>query len=318
MFFIIKRYDICNIYEKNGRWANNLPFSPVHDILKNMEKCTLCPVQCNVDRNSSVGRCKVGKLKIAKYGLHYFEEPCISFEKGAGTIFFCGCSLQCKFCQNFELSRNTRGKEITVDELVKIFHELEEMGAENIDLVSPSHYIKELVEAFQIYRPNIPIVYNSSGYEKIETLEKISPFVDVWLPDLKFYSPKIAERYTGRADYFEYASQAISFMAQKPIVIENKKMVSGTIVRHLILPLCSSDSVALLNFLAPMKDQIYLSIMSQYTPFGDIEGLPELKRRITAREYEKVLNHALDLGFENIFTQERESANTAYIPCWDY
>ena len=265
-----------------------------------------------------LGRCRAGKLKIAKYGLHQFEEPCISFERGAGTVFFCGCSLQCRFCQNFELSRNTRGKEITVSELVSIFHELEEMGAENIDLVSPSHYTRELIEAFRLYRPNIPVVYNSSGYEKVETLKTIEPFVDVWLPDLKFFSPKLSERYTGRADYFAYASEAISFMANKPLRIENGKMLSGTIVRHLILPLASSDSVELLKFLAPMKDKIYLSLMSQYTPFGDISDLPELNRRITEREYRKVLSCALDLGFEHIFTQERASADETYIPVWDY
>lgn len=280
--------------------------------------CTLCPVSCNADRERMLGRCRAGKLKIAKYGLHQFEEPCISFERGAGTVFFCGCSLQCRFCQNFELSRNTRGKEITVSELVSIFHELEEMGAENIDLVSPSHYTRELIEAFRLYRPNIPVVYNSSGYEKVETLKTIEPFVDVWLPDLKFFSPKLSERYTGRADYFAYASEAISFMANKPLRIENGKMLSGTIVRHLILPLASSDSVELLKFLAPMKDKIYLSLMSQYTPFGDISDLPELNRRITEREYRKVLSCALDLGFEHIFTQERASADETYIPVWDY
>lgn len=284
-----------------------------------MTNCTLCPVQCGVDRTKQVGRCRVNGLKIAKYSLHPYEEPPLSGEKGAGTIFFCGCSLQCAFCQNFPLSRNERGKEISVKELVEIFHALEEMGAATIDLVSPTQYADKIAEALSLYRPTIPIVYNTHGYERIETLETIAPYVDIWLPDLKFCSPKLAARYTGRADYFEYASKAVEWMAKTPLSLdENGKMKTGTIVRHLILPLSSSDSVAILNFLAPLKEKLFLSLMSQYTPYGEIEQFPELKRPITEREYKKVLDAALDLGFPHLFVQDRKSASASYIPDWDY
>ena len=284
-----------------------------------MNDCTLCPVQCRVDRTKTAGRCRVNGLKIAKYGLHPYEEPPLSGERGAGTVFFCGCSLQCVFCQNFELSRNKRGKEITVQELAEIFRALEEKGAATVDLVSPTQYADKIAEALSLYRPRIPVVYNTHGYERIETLQMLSPFVDVWLPDLKFFSPKLSERYTGRADYFEFASKAIEWMAQTPLSFDEEgTMQSGTLVRHLILPLSSSDSIALLKWLAPMKENVCLSLMSQYTPFGDIEAFPELQRTITDREYRRVLDAALAIGFPRLFVQDKESASKDYIPDWDY
>ncbi|MDE7301211.1 MAG: radical SAM protein, partial [Clostridia bacterium] len=167
--------------------------------------CTLCPVQCGVDRVSSLGRCGASGIKIAKYYLHPFEEPIISFKNGSGCVFFCGCSLKCAFCQNFELSRSLRGKEITVGELAEIFKELEEAGADNINLVTPTHYVDKIAEAFAIYRPKIPVVYNTHSYEKIKTLKTVDTFADVYLPDLKFIDQFLSERYTGRADYAKYA-----------------------------------------------------------------------------------------------------------------
>ena len=287
-----------------------------------LEKCTICPVECGANRLKNAGACGAKGLRIAKYYLHPFEEPCISFEKGSGTIFFTGCNLRCAFCQNFEVSRAKRGKVITPNELADIFKELEDMGAENISLVTPSHVIPYLVRAFEIYKPKIPVVYNTGSYEKIDALKRIDPFVDIYLPDMKFYSPALSKRYLGKENYFEYASEAISFMANaKPLkMTEQGKMLSGCIVRHLVMPLCGSDSKALLKwFNAYLPPTTYLSLMSQYTPFGEIEGFQELSRPITAREYNAVLDTALSLGLENrLFLQERKSSSEKYIPDWDY
>lgn len=285
-----------------------------------LENCKLCPVECGANRLTGVGACGVSGLKIAKYYLHPFEEPCISHEKGSGTIFFSGCNLHCPFCQNYEVSRALRGKSVTSQELADIFRELEDMGAENISLVTPSHLVAYLLPAFKIYRPKIPVVYNSSGYEKIDTLRRIDEYIDIYLPDMKFYAPALSKRYLGKEDYFDIASQAISFMAKKPLkMTENGKMLSGTVVRHLVMPLGVSDSKALLKwFKNELPQETYLSLMSQYTPFGNLEAFPELTRPVTKREYETVVNYALDLGLERIFFQERNSSGKAYIPTWDY
>jgi putative pyruvate formate lyase activating enzyme len=287
------------------------------DLLQN---CKLCPVECGANRLVGVGACGVNSLAIAKYYLHPFEEPCISFEKGSGTIFFTGCNLRCPYCQNYEVSRAKRGKNITPSELADIFKKLEDMGADNVSLVTPTHLVPYLVSAFEIYQPKIPVVYNSGGYEKIATLERIAPYIDIWLPDLKFYSPTLSKRYLGREDYFERASEAIEFMSKKPCVFtENGKMLSGCIIRHLVMPLCSGDSKSIVKWISKnLGKQTYLSLMSQYTPFGEIEDFPELSRKVTAREYQAVVDEAFLQGMENVFTQERNSSKTQYIPSWDF
>ena len=286
----------------------------------NMQNCKICPLECGTNRKKSAGACGAQGLKIAKYYLHPFEEPCISFEKGSGTIFFCGCNLRCVFCQNYEVSRAKRGKQISPKELADIFKELEDMGAENVSLVTPTHFIPYLVAAFEIYKPKIPVVYNTGTYEKIETLKAIDPYIDIYLPDMKFYSPTLSLRYLGKADYFDVASKAIKFMANKPLkMTEQGKMLSGLIVRHLVMPLCVSDSKAILKwFVRELPKTAYLSLMSQYTPFGKIENFPELSRPVTAREYETVVQTAFDLGIENLFLQERNSSGQSYIPKWDF
>ena len=283
--------------------------------------CNLCPISCGADRTKKVGACGAGdKIKIAKYYLHKYEEPCISGKNGSGTVFFCGCSLKCKFCQNFELSRNLRGKEITAGELADIFFELENMGAENINLVTPTQFSDKIIEALNIYKPKIPVVYNTHGYEKPEILQKIYSFIDVFLPDLKFYSQALSTRYTGKSNYFEYASKAVLLMAQKPLIFDKKGMLkSGTIVRHLVLPACASDSKRIIDFFADnLKDRAYLNVMSQYTPMGEITDLPELSRKITKREYDSVIDYAISKGIEKMFYQKRISASEEYIPVWDY
>ena len=287
-----------------------------------LENCKLCPVECGANRLQGVGACGVSELRIAKYYLHPFEEPCISFRKGSGTIFFAGCNLRCTFCQNYEVSRAKRGKAITPDELADIFKELEDRGAENVSLVTPSHLVAYLVRAFEIYKPKIPVVYNTGSYEKVDTLRLIDPYVDIYLPDMKFYSPALSKRYLGKEDYFDYASEAISFMANaKPLrMTDEGKMLSGCIVRHLVMPLCTSDSKALIKwFNAYLPPSTRRSLMSQYTPFGNIEGYQELSRPITAREYDAVVEKALELGLEDrLYLQERKSSGESYIPSWDF
>ncbi|MDE6441601.1 MAG: radical SAM protein [Clostridia bacterium] len=281
--------------------------------------CTQCPVKCGADRTLNNGACGVKGIRIAKYYLHPFEEPPISFKNGSGCIFFCGCSLKCVFCQNYELSRNTRGKDITARELADIFKELEDMGAENINLVNPSHYLSDIEEAFYIYRPNIPVVYNTHGYDTLESLECANKFTDIFLPDLKFIDPALAKRYTAHADYAEYALPAIRFMAEKPLKLrEDGKMLSGCIVRHLILPLASYDSVNIVKFVSTLPDSVYFSLMGQYTPFGEIQNYKELQRRITKREYNKVLSAVEEYGLKNVFLQDLNSADENFIPQWDY
>lgn len=285
-----------------------------------MNKCTLCPNECNVIRSENKGACGVfDTLRIAKYYSHPFEEPFISGEKGSGTIFFCGCSLNCPFCQNYEVSRNLRGKDITVKELADIFKELESTGVHNINLVSPTHYSDKIIQALEIYKPNIPVVYNTHGYEKIEILQKLLPFVDIFLPDMKFCSSSVSMRYVKKTDYFDVAKRAIEFMIKnKPVKIENDLMKSGVIVRHLVLPLCTSDSKKIIDWFSEFKDEAYFNLMSQYTPFGKIEDFPELKRKITKREYDSVLDYAISKNLKNMFYQKFESQSETYIPKWDY
>lgn len=284
-------------------------------------KCFLCPNECNIDKNLTVGACKTnGQMRIAKYYLHTGEEPIISGKNGSGTIFFCGCSLGCVFCQNYELSRNLRGKDISITELADVFKKLESDGAHNINLVTPTHFADKIIEALDIYRPNIPIVYNTHGYENISLLEKLNSYVDVYLPDMKYFSPLLSKRYTGKENYFIKAKEAIEFMIKsKPIIFNDDGMLkSGVIVRHLVLPQCSSDSKKILEWFSDFKDLAYINIMSQYTPFGNIENFPELNRKITKREYDSVIDFALSLNIKNAFYQDFSSANEKYIPKWDY
>lgn len=281
--------------------------------------CTLCPVSCGADRQNSKGYCGVSGVKIAKYYLHPYEEPPISFRKGSGCVFFCGCSLKCVFCQNYELSRVQRGKDFTISQLADIFKELEDMGADNINLVNPTHYVAHIAEAMAIYRPKIPVVYNTHGYEKLSTLKIADGFTDVYLPDLKFIDPALSERYTGKADYAKYALPAIKFMSEKPLKFsDDGKMLSGCIVRHLILPLAAYDSVEVVKFISSLNKDVYFSLMSQYTPFGDIEKFKELQRPITKREYDKVLAAVEEYGLKNVFLQDKASSGETFIPDWDF
>ena len=284
-------------------------------------KCLLCPNGCNIDKSTTKGFCGTNNdIRIAKYYLHPFEEPSVSGNNGSGTVFFCGCALKCVFCQNYELSRNTRGIVISPTSLAEIFKELEDLGAHNINLVNPTHYSNKIIEAFKIYPPKIPVVYNTHGYERVEILEKMNDYVDVYLPDMKFFSPSLSKRYTGKENYFEVASKALEFMIKsKPLIFSNDGLIKqGVIVRHLVLPQATSDSKKILDWYSPLKDEAYINVMSQYTPFGEIDNFPELKRKITAREYDTVIDYAISLGIDKMFYQEQKSADEKYIPNWDY
>ncbi len=284
-------------------------------------KCIACPNNCNEDRSKKLGACKSKRnFKIAKFAPFFYEEPPISGTNGSGAIFFCGCSLHCRFCQNFELSRNMRGKELTKCEFKDIINKLIALKVHNINLVNPTHYVNELSEFFREFKPNIPIVYNTHGYEKSEMIDLASQFTDIYLTDLKYYSPTRSKRYCGKENYFEYASSAIVEMVkQKPLKIENGIMKSGVIVRHLILPQNTDESLRLIEWYSNnIGDKAFLSVMSQYTPFGDIDNLPELQRKITKREQEKVYDFVISLGLKNVFIQQPNSADASYIPEWDY
>ena len=281
--------------------------------------CRQCPVLCGADREKNAGACGVKGVKIAKYYLHPFEEPPISFKNGSGCIFFCGCSLKCVFCQNYELSRNTRGKDITVSELADIFKRLEDMGAENINLVNPTHYLRHIMGAIELYRPQIPVVYNTHGYETEAALRLADGFTDIWLTDLKLIDPALSARYTARKDYADYALPAVKFMAEKPLKMrDDGKMLTGCIVRHLMLPLAAYDSIGVVKFVSTLPKSVYFSLMSQYTPFGDIENYKELQRKITKREYDRVVAAVRQYGLENVFLQDFDSAEEGYIPEWDF
>lgn len=282
--------------------------------------CNLCPNACNVDRDRSVGFCgESSGIRIAKYYLHPFEEPIVSGKNGSGTVFFCGCSLKCVFCQNYELSRSKRGKTISVNELADIFKELEDAGAQNINLVSPTHFTTGIIKALEIYRPNIPIVWNTHGYETPENIALIDPYVDVYLTDVKFYSELRAKRYCKKPDYFNVSINALKLMVEKkPLLEEGGLIKRGVIVRHLILPQNLDETKRILASVRPIIGDGYLSLMAQYTPFGEIDDYSELKRTITRREYEIAVEYMNSLSFERVFIQEFSSQSTAFIPEWDF
>ncbi|MBR1867966.1 MAG: radical SAM protein [Clostridia bacterium] len=285
-------------------------------------KCALCPVACGVDRKRTIGYCgEKEDIRIAKYYLHTFEEPPISGEKGSGTVFFCGCSLKCEFCQNYALSRSQTGKVVTPSELADIFARLEEAGASNINLVTPTHFVPSIAKAFEIYRPKIPVVYNTHSYEPLETLKIADGFVDIYLADMKFFSPAISKRYTGKENYFEFASRAIEFMTDsKKIVFDDRGMMkSGVVVRHLVMPSCLDETRKIIGWFADkIGDRAYFSLMSQYTPFVKSEKHPELNRKITRGEYDRAFAALDSFGVKNFFIQQLGSADESFIPEWDF
>lgn len=287
--------------------------------------CNLCARNCMVDRENQVGFCgATNKLKIARADLHYFEEPCISGENGSGTVFFSFCSLKCVYCQNYELSYKNLGKEITIEKLAELFLMLQEKKAHNINLVTPTHYVPQIIEALKIAKNNglyIPIVYNTHGYENIETIKMLNGYIDIYLPDFKYFSKDISLRYSNVSNYSDVATLALKEMFSQVgefTLDENGMLKRGMIVRHLILPNCTKDSKDVLSHVYDLfRDKIYLSIMNQYTPLPHIEKYPELNRKITEKEYDEVVEFALSLGIENAFIQEGETASESFIPSFN-
>ncbi len=283
--------------------------------------CRQCPRGCNVNRAEALGYCQSPELpKIARAGLHFWEEPCISGEKGSGTVFFSGCSLGCVFCQNEEISHKNHGKIVTVERLAEIFRELECQGAHNINLVNPTHYVHAICEAVKLYRPNIPIVYNSGGYDTVETIEKAAEFVDIFLMDMKYRSADRALKYSKAQDYPTVSEKAILRCAEivkENVYDENGIMQKGLIIRHLILPQGTRDAINVIDWVDKNVPWAVLSLMSQYTPHGNLTEYKEINRKITKREYDKVLDRAADSRIESIFTQELNSSSSKFIPPFD-
>lgn len=288
--------------------------------------CNLCPRKCNVDRTKTTGFCKSpDKIRIARVGLHEWEEPCISYGKGSGTIFFSGCNLGCVYCQNNEISSKLCGTEISLETLAKEILKLQNMGASNINFVTPTHYADKIIDALDVIGDGlvIPVVYNSSGYESIETLKKLEGYVDIYLPDLKYFSPVVSKKYSFCEDYFDVAIDAIAEMVRQtgsPVVDSDGHMKKGTMVRHLVLPTLYKDSIEafknLMDCVNP-KD-VAVSIMCQYFPTHRAQDFPEINRKITTLEYMKVVDFVRTLGFEYGFMQDKSSAKGDYVPVFDY
>jgi len=282
--------------------------------------CSICPRHCNVDRSVNLGFCQSpDNFRVARAALHFWEEPCISGKEGSGTVFFSGCNLKCVFCQNNEISAENKGVEISDDKLISIFENLISQGANNINLVNPTHYAKRLAKVLGRWKSPVPIVYNSSGYEEVETLKALDGLIDIYLPDLKYIRAEKAMRYSKAADYFEKASAALLEMRRQ---VEDKFdgdiMKSGMIIRHLILPQNTNSSIAVLDFIKSNFPNTFVSLMAQYTPCGDLSEFPEINRKITRREYEKVVNYAFDNSFDKLFIQELSSADKSFIPKFDF
>ena len=290
-------------------------------------KCNLCPRACNVDRHAGrTGYCgETVQIRVARTSLHQWEEPCITGESGSGTVFFTGCNLKCIFCQNHNIADNSVGKVFSVEELAEAFLRLQQKGASNINLVTATHFAEELVKVITLAKEKgltIPVVYNSSGYESVESLRLLKGLVDIYLPDLKFFSADISRNYAGAADYFDVAAKAIEEMVRQvgePVFDEKTgNMIRGVIVRHLVLPGHTKESMEILTYLHGMYDnRIYISIMSQYTPVVTQEKFSNLNRRLTSREYSKVVDYALELGIENAFIQDGDVASESFIPEFD-
>lgn len=281
------------------------------------ELCYLCPRSCAVNRIDQLGYCGAkNKAVVAKIMLHPWEEPCISCGNGSGAVFFSGCALRCVYCQNQAISRNTQnGKIYSPAALAQVFRQLEACGADNINLVTPTHFVPIIIAALDLYKPSLPIIYNSSGYESVKTLRLLEKYIDIYLMDFKYADAQLAKAYSQAENYPQVAKNAIlECLRQKPAaVLSGQKMLSGVIIRHLLLPQATKNAMAICDWVSEHAPQAYFSFMCQYTPCGT--ELPKaLQRKVTRREYDKVTAYILQLGLKNVFFQEFDSANNRYIP----
>lgn len=284
--------------------------------------CNACPRKCGVDRENKTGVCGAPlNYKVARAALHHWEEPCISGTRGSGTVFFSGCSLKCVFCQNYEISRDGFGKEISENRLMEIFDELKNQGAHNINLVNPTHYALQLAHTLAEYRSEIPVVYNTGGYDSVETLKELDGLCNIYLTDIKYVSPNVAKKYSRAEDYFDVASKATLEMLRQTgeaVFDDDGIMRKGVIVRHLVMPGNISQAMKVLDWVSVnMPADTVVSLMSQYTPCGDLSDYPTINRRLSEREYDMVLDYADKLGLENAYIQELDSSTEEYIPPFD-
>lgn len=310
-FFLPKGKKI--IAKNTSLWYDTLEREGTH-----LNGCTLCPRACGVDRVRQRGFCGMGmELRAARAAEHLWEEPCISGTRGSGTVFFSGCTLGCVFCQNHTISHGGFGAEISPRRLAEIFQELERSGVHNLNLVTPTHFTPQILQALELAKPGIPVVMNTGGYERVETLKLWEGHISIYLPDLKYYSAALSQKYSAAGDYFAFASEAILEMhrQQPQLVWDGPLLRRGLVIRHLVLPGCMRDSLKLMDWLshALPAESFLLSLMSQYTPTPTCQAFPEINRRITTYEYEKVAERARELGFQG-FGQERRSAREEYTP----
>jgi putative pyruvate formate lyase activating enzyme len=288
--------------------------------------CKLCPRNCGVNRlNGEAGFCKSGtEVKVARVSLHHWEEPCISGEKGSGTVFLSECNLKCVFCQNHTISHKGVGKGISIERLAEVFIEQQERGAHNINLVTPTHFVPQIIEAIKTARIKglkLPIVYNSNAYENLETIKALNGYIDIYLPDLKYYEDKYAITYSNAPNYFEVASKAIEEMylqVGKPIFDENGMMKKGVIIRHLMLPGLLFDSKKIMDYIYKIfGDSVYISIMNQYTPVNNAAKYSEINKPLKQEHYDSLINYCLDLGIKNAFIQDEGTVSESFIPDFD-
>ena len=296
-------------------------------MLEKLENCTICPHQCGVDRKKGqIGRCQAkDTVKIALYSVHFFEEPCISGEKGSGTIFFSHCNLNCLYCQNYEISQLGKGKEYTIEQLAEIMLKQQNLGVANINLVTPTSYVPQIIEAIKIAKKNglnIPIVYNTNSYEKIETLKMLEGYIDVYLPDLKYADDKLGKKYSNINHYFEIATKAIQEMRRQvgPAIFDSNGMMKrGVIIRHLVLPNYIENSKKVLKWLKEnIHPEDYISVMAQYFPTYLAKQDKFINRKLTTEEWEEIENYIEELDFKNGFVQELGEHEEEYVPKWDF
>ncbi len=284
--------------------------------------CNICPRECGVDREKEKGFCGMPeKFKVARAALHFWEEPFLSGKSGSGTVFFSGCNLRCAYCQNNSISTGGFGEEVSDRRLMELFDSLIEQGAANINLVTPTHYASRLEKLLREYKSPVPVIYNCGGYEKVETLKRLEGLIDIYLPDIKYIDSERAKKYSGAPDYFTYASVAIGEMLRqtgKAVFGSDNMMKKGTVIRHLVLPKNTNQSIRIIDWLREnVPNDTYISMMSQFTPVVYSDRYSELNRKITKREYDKVVSHLIESGFENVLIQTGEAAKESFIPDFD-
>lgn len=289
-------------------------------------QCNICPRRCGADReNGSLGFCGASnKIRIARAALHFWEEPCLSGKNGAGTVFFSHCNMKCVYCQNYRISTRGAGHEVSIGELAEIFLDLQSQGANNIDLVTPTHYALDIAEAVKKAKNSglhIPVLYNCGGYESVETLKRLEGLIDIYMPDMKYYRDKYAMKYSSAPKYFETACAALEEMYRQTgavVLDKNGIMQSGVIVRHMMLPGLMLDTKKIMDYLFDTYgNNIYISLMSQYTPLKNVERFPELNRKIDMKKYNSIVDYCMNRGMENVFIQEGSAAKESFIPCFE-